>query len=209
MLLLTLFLFRGKIIFEVIKMKNKIEKAKKNSSKFWADFKKFIAKGNVLDLAVAVVIATAFNAIVNGLVDYIITPFITYMTSGVSIHEWEYVLRDEVVNAEGAIEVTKISIQYGLWIQTIVDFIIIALSIFVAVRIIKNLQRKLREDELREKEEKEKKAKEEAEAKAKAEAEEKEREIAKREAERQEMLSDINAQADILKEIRDILKESK
>jgi membrane protein involved in colicin uptake len=77
------------------------------------------------------------------------------------------------------------------------------------VRIIRNLQRKLHEDELREKEEKEKKAKEEAEAKAKAEAEEKEREIAKREAERQEMLSDINTQADILKEIRDILKESK
>lgn len=209
MLLLTLFLFRGKIVCEVIKMKNKIEKAKKNNSKFWADFKKFIAKGNVLDLAVAVVIATAFNAIVNGLVDYIITPFITYMTSGVSIHEWEYVLRDEVVNAEGIVEVTKISIQYGLWIQTIVDFIIIALSIFVAVRIIRNLQRKLREDELREKEEKEKKAKAEAEAKAKAEAEEKEREIARKEAERQEMLSDINAQADILKEIRDILKESK
>ena len=190
-------------------MKNKIEKAKKNGNKFWADFKKFIAKGNVLDLAVAVVIATAFNAIVNGLVDYIITPFITYMTSGVSIHEWEYVLREEVVNAEGVVEVTKISIQYGLWIQTIVDFIIIALSIFIAVRIIRNLQRKLREDELREKEEKEKKAKAEAEAKAKAEAEEKEREIARKEAERQEMLSDINAQADILKEIRDILKESK
>ncbi len=190
-------------------MKEKIEKAKKNRIKFWADFKKFIAKGNVLDLAVAVVVATAFNAIVNGLVNYIITPFITYMTSGVSINEWEYVLRDEVINAEGVVEVTKISIQYGLWIQTIVDFIIIALSIFIAVRMIRNAQRKLHEDEIREKEEKEKKAKEEAEAKAKAEAEEKERELEKRESERQEMLSDINAQAEILKEIRDILKEQK
>lgn len=190
-------------------MKKKLEKAKKNSVKFWADFKKFIAKGNVLDLAVAVVIATAFNAIVNGLVNYIITPFITYMTSGVSIHEWEYVLRDEVVNADGIVEVTKISIQYGLWIQTIVDFIIIALSVFVAVRIIRNLQRKLHEDELREKEEKEKKAKEEAEAKAKAEAEEKERELERKKEAEKQLHEDVNAQAVILAEIRDILKEKK
>ena len=174
--------------------------------KFWTDFKSFIAKGNVLDLAVAVVIAAAFNAIVNGLVDYIITPFITFMTSGVSIQEWEYVLRPEVVNAEGIVEVTKVSIQYGLWIQTIVDFIIIALSIFVAVRIIKNIQRKLQEDELREKEEKARKEKEEADAKARAEAEEKERELERqKEAERQ-LREDVNAQAELLREIRDILK---
>lgn len=182
------------------------EKIKKENKKFWSDFKKFIAKGNVLDLAVAVVIAAAFNAIVNGLVNYIITPFITYMTSGVSIHEWEYVLREEVINAEGVVEVTKISIQYGLWLQTIVDFVIIALSIFIAVRFIKNVQQKIHEDELREKEEKAKKEKEEADAKAKAEAEEKQRELEAREKERQEMLDDINAQAEILKEIRDILK---
>lgn len=188
-------------------MEKKIEKMKKEHVKFWSDFKAFIAKGNVLDLAVAVVIAAAFNAIVNGLVDYIITPFITFMTSGVSIHEWEYVLREEVINSEGVIEVTKISIQYGLWIQTIVDFLIIALSVFVAVRIIRNLQRKFREDEIKEAEALALKEKAEAEAKAKAEAEEKQRELEAREKERQEMLSDINAQAEILKEIRDILRD--
>lgn len=190
-------------------MKKKIEKVKKNSTKFWADFKKFIAKGNVLDLAVAVVIATAFNAIVNGLVNYIITPFITYMTSGVSIHEWEYVLREEVINAEGVVEVSKISIQYGLWIQTIVDFIIIALSVFVAVRVIRNLQRKLHEDELRKKEEKEKKAKEEAEAKAKAEAEAAERELELQKEADKQLRDNVSTQAELLKEIRDILKEKK
>lgn len=195
-----------KLVIEVMTVKKKMEKIKKKNIKFWEDFKKFIAKGNVLDLAVAVVIATAFNAIVNGLVDYIITPFVTYMTSGVSIHEWEYVLREEVINAEGAVEVTKVSIQYGLWIQTIVDFIIIALSIFIAVRFIKNVQRKLQEDEIREKEEKEKKAKEEAEAKAKAEAEEKQRELERKEKADKQLHEDVNAQAELLKEIRDILK---
>ena len=190
-------------------MKKKIEKLQKKNTKFWTDFKAFIARGSVLDLAVAVVIATAFNAIVNGLVNYIITPAITYMTSGVSIHEWEYVLRDEVINAEGVVEVTKISIQYGLWLQTIVDFAIIALSIFVAVRVIRNIQRKLHEQELEEK------ARKEAEEKAKKEAEEKakkEEEEAKRLAEekaREQMHEDIGAQADLLAEIRDLLKEKK
>ncbi|MBR2296338.1 MAG: large conductance mechanosensitive channel protein MscL [Clostridia bacterium] len=179
---------------------------KKENKKFWSDFKKFIAKGNVLDLAVAVVVAAAFNAIVNGLVDYIITPFITFMTSGVSIHEWEYILRPEVINAEtGVVEVTKISIQYGLWIQTIVDFIIISLSIFLAVRIIKNIQNKIREDELREKEEKAKREKEEAEAKAKAEEERLRLEAEARERAEAQLHADVTAQADLLREIRDIL----
>ena len=79
-------------------MRNKVEKGlkkvKKKGDGFFADFKKFITKGNVLDLAVAVVMANAFNAIVSGLVKYIITPLITYATSGVSIDEWEWVIRD-------------------------------------------------------------------------------------------------------------------
>ena len=187
-------------------MKKRAEKIKKENKKFWSDFKKFIAKGNVLDLAVAVVVAAAFNAIVNGLVDYIITPFITFMTSGVSIHEWEYILRPEVINAEtGVVEVTKISIQYGLWIQTIVDFIIISLSIFLAVRIIKNIQNKIREDELREKEEKAKREKEEAEAKAKAEEERLRLEAEARERAEAQLHADVTAQADLLREIHDIL----
>ena len=86
--------------------KKALRKAKKAEKKanhvsFWSDFKKFVTKGNVLDMAVAVVVATAFNAIVNGLVKYIITPAMSYFTSGVSINEWEYVLREEVLNAEG------------------------------------------------------------------------------------------------------------
>lgn len=189
-------------------MKKRAEKIKKENKKFWDDFKKFIAKGNVLDLAVAVVIATAFNAIVNGLVDYIITPFITFMTSGVSIHEWEYILRPEAINAEtGVVEITKISIQYGLWIQTIVDFIIIALSIFVAVRIIKNIQNKINEDELRAKEEKAKREREEAEARANAEAERLRLEAEARARAEAQLHEDVKAQADLLREIRDILSK--
>ena len=192
-------------------MKQKMEKAakkmKKREESFWSDFKKFITKGNVLDMAVAVVVATAFNAIVNGLVKYIITPLITYATSGVSIDEWEWVVREEVLNAEGAVEVSKIAVQYGLWLQAIVDFLIIAFSVFVVVRIIRNTERALNAKELAKKAEAEaaKKAEEdkkaaEAAAAAKAAAEaQKAREDA--------FLADVREQAALLREIRDSLKK--
>ena len=129
------------------KKKEMKEKIKKDKISFFADFKKFITKGNVLDLAVAVVIGAAFNAIVTGLVKYIITPAMSFFTSGASIDEWEYVLREEGVDAAGE-EIAKISIQYGLWIQTIIDFLIIAFCIFVAVRIIKKTERRLNAKEI-------------------------------------------------------------
>ncbi|MBQ8552082.1 MAG: large conductance mechanosensitive channel protein MscL [Clostridia bacterium] len=135
-------------------------KAKGEKVTFFSDFKKFITKGNVLDMAVGVVVGTAFNAIVNGLVKNIITPVMTYFTSGVSIDEWKYVLREAVPadEAAGIAEVTEIAISYGLWIQAIIDFFIIALCIFATVRFIRSMERKLNAKEL---------AKAEAEAAAK------------------------------------------
>ena len=187
--------------------KRQKELMKKEKVSFFADFKKFITKGNVLDLAVAVVISTAFNAIVNGLVKNIITPFVTYFTSGVSIDEWEYVLRSEVLDAEGAVEVAKISIQYGLWLQTIVDFLIIALSVFAAVRIIRKTERKLNAKEIakQEAEAAQKKAEEDAkaaEAKAQADAA-----AAEEKAIRDEFYANIREQSELLRDICASLKK--
>lgn len=187
--------------------KKQKELLKKEKVSFFADFKKFITKGNVLDLAVAVVISTAFNAIVNGLVKNIITPFVTYFTSGASIEEWEYVLRPEVLDAEGAVEAAKISIQYGLWLQTIVDFLIIALSVFTAVRIIRKAERKLNAKEIAKKEAEaaQKKAEEEAkaaEAKAQADAA-----AAEEKAIRDEFYANIREQSELLRDIRASLKK--
>lgn len=190
------------------KAKDVAKELKKKGDGFWADFKKFITKGNVLDMAVAVVVATAFNAIVNGLVKYIITPLITYATSGVSIDEWEWVVREEVLDAAGAVITSKISVQYGLWLQAIVDFLIIAFSVFVVVRVIRNTERALNAKEIARKAEEEaaKKAADEqkaaeaaAAAKAAADAQ-KAREDA--------FLADVKAQAELLREIRDSLKKN-
>lgn len=154
---------------EKVVSKEKRKKMKEGYVSFWSDFKAFITKGNVLDMAVAVVVASAFNAIVNGLVKNIITPFVTYLTSGVSIDEWEIVLRPEEI-VDGVVTTSKIAIAYGLWLQAIVDFIIIAFSVFVVVRVIRKAERRLNAKEIAEKEAAaaKKKAEEEAAAAAKA-----------------------------------------
>ena len=188
------------------KRKQVKEKIKKEKVSFFTDFKNFIMKGNVLDLAVAVVISTAFNAIVTGLVKFIITPFVTFFTSGQSIEEWEYVLKEAVIEVVDGAEVVvqeAISIQYGLWIQTIVDFLIIAFSIFVAVRLIKTAERKLKAREIAEKESAEaaKKA-EEAEKAAEAAAAANAAAAAEKAA-LEEFYANVKEQSALLREIRD------
>ena len=183
------------------------EKLKKEKVSFFTDFKKFITKGNVLDLAVGMVIATAFNAIVNGLVKQIITPCVTYFTSGVSINEWEYILRPEVLNAEtGVVEVTKISIQYGLWLQAIVDFFIIALSVFTAVRIIRNMERKLNAKEIAKKEAEAAAKKAEEDAKAAAAKAAADAKAAEEQAIKDEYYANVREMTALLREIRDSKK---
>lgn len=189
------------------KIKEKKAKIKKEKISFFSDFKKFITKGNVLDMAVAVVVATAFNAIVNGLVKQIITPLVTFFTSGVSINEWEYVLREEVLNAEGAVELSKISIQYGLWLQSILDFLIIAFTVFVLVRVIKGMERKLNAKEIAKKEAEAAALKAEADAKAAAEAAAAAEKAAAEQAIKDEFYANVREQAALLREIRDSVKK--
>lgn len=189
------------------KIKEKKAKIKKERVSFFSDFKKFITKGNVLDMAVAVVVATAFNAIVNGLVKQIITPLVTFFTSGVSINEWEYVLREEVLDAEGVVEVSKISIQYGLWLQSILDFLIIAFTVFVLVRVIKGMERKLNAKEIAKKEAEAAALKAEADAKAAAEAAAAAEKAAAEQAIKDEFYANVREQAALLREIRDSVKK--
>lgn len=179
------------------------EKFKKDKTSFLTDFKKFITKGNVLDMAVAVVVATAFNAIVTGLVKNIITPFVTYLTSGVSIDEWKWVLRPAVEATETTEAVTEIAVMYGLWLQSIVDFLIIAFTVFVFVRVITNMQKKMnwREEERKAAEAAKKKAADDAAATAAAE---KAAALAKRE---EEYYQNVKAQADLLKDIKELLEK--
>lgn len=168
---------------------------------FFADFKKFITKGNVLDMAVGVVIGTAFNAIVNGLVKQVIMPFVSYFTTGVSIDEWKVVLREAVEKTETTKAVPEIAIEYGLWLQSIIDFLIIAFTVFVVVRVIRNAERRLRAKEIAEAEAA---AKAKAEADAKAAAEK----AAAEKAVLDEYYANIREQSRLLQEIAQSVKKS-
>ena len=91
------------------------------------DFKEFALKGNVIDLAVAVVIGAAFGKIVTSLVENIITPIIGLISGGVDFSD---------------LAITGTNIKYGLFLQSIFDFFIIAIAIFLAIRLLSKLKRK-------------------------------------------------------------------
>ena len=108
--------------------------------KFFQDFKAFAMRGNVLDMAVAVVIGAAFGKIITSLVDNIITPVISMITGGANIADLAVVLPSSTGGE-------PIALQYGMFIQNIIDFIIIAFCIFVALKIITKFFRKSKEEE--------------------------------------------------------------
>ena len=106
-----------------------------------SEFKEFAMRGNVVDLAVGVVIGAAFGKIVASLVNDIIMPAVGYVVGGVDFSELAIVLKEASVDAAGA-EVPAVLVKYGAFIQTVVDFLIIAFAIFVAVKVINSLKRK-------------------------------------------------------------------
>lgn len=106
---------------------------------FWQEFKKFAVKGNMLDLAVAVVLGTAFNAIVNSLVKNIITPPLGYATSGVKLSALNYELAPAGTSADGTVT-DPVLIEYGIFLQSLIDFLIIAFTIFVVVKFINRMK---------------------------------------------------------------------
>jgi large conductance mechanosensitive channel len=106
-----------------------------------SEFKQFVMKGNVLDLAVAVVIGAAFGAIVTSLVNGILMPPIGMATGGVNFTELKVQLSDPVI-ANGKVVKEGATLNYGNFIQSIVNFLIIAAAIFAMVKTLNALKRK-------------------------------------------------------------------
>lgn len=113
---------------------------------FVGEFKEFIARGNVMDMAVGVIIGGAFGKISTSLVNDIIMPAVSMLTGGVDFNNWKIVLRAAVAGADGAIDpATEIAIRYGTFLSTILDFVIIALAVFCMIKFINRLHRKKEE----------------------------------------------------------------
>lgn len=114
---------------------------------FLKDFKEFAMKGNIIDMAVGVIIGGAFGAIVSSLVNDIIMPVVSLATGGDGLKNLKYVIVHAKDAADGVAAVEEVAINYGIFIQNIVDFLIIAFSIFVALRLIMKFKKKEKEEE--------------------------------------------------------------
>lgn len=111
--------------------------------KFWQEFKAFIAKGNVVDLAVAVIIGQAFNKIVSSLVNDIIMPLVSLAVGGVNVTDWKWVIKPAEYDEVGTVLVAETALKYGVFIQYIIDFLIIAFTVFMIVKLFNISKNKL------------------------------------------------------------------
>ena len=102
--------------------------------KLFAEFKEFIMRGNVLDMAVGVIIATAFGKITTALVSNVITPLIAYIFNSPSTDALNITLRPEVLNEAGGVTQEAIVLGFGTFVGAIIDFILIALIVFAIVK---------------------------------------------------------------------------
>lgn len=100
----------------------------------WKEFKAFIMTGNVIDLAVAVLLAGAVGLVVNGFVTDIMMPIVGYFTGGVDFSDMQVVLSEAVVAADGTVEKPESAIRYGAWINTIINLIIVGFVLFMIVK---------------------------------------------------------------------------
>ena len=111
--------------------------------KFFNDFKAFALKGNIVDMAVGVIIGGAFGKIVTSLVNDIITPLISILTGKVMLTNLKWIISPAVLDESGKVIHEEVSLLYGNFLQSVIDFFIIALSIFIVIRIMMNAHKKM------------------------------------------------------------------
>src|SRR6476469_2478682 len=102
--------------------------------RFLHEFKAFVARGNVVDLAIGVVIGAAFGKIVSTLVGGVVMPLLAIVTGGIKVDQWKWVMRPAHLDAAGKVAAPEIAIKYGAVLQAGIDFLIIAFVIFLFLR---------------------------------------------------------------------------
>jgi len=112
------------------------------------EFKQFAMRGNVVDMAVGIIIGGAFGKIVSSFVSDVIMPPIGILIGGVNFTDLKITIKSQVLDAAGAVINPAVTINYGNFIQVVFDFIIIAFSIFAMVKIMNNLNRKKVEEQV-------------------------------------------------------------
>ena len=102
--------------------------------KFFKEFKEFAVKGNMMDMAIGIIVGAAFNKVIDVLVKKVFMPPLSLMTIGLNYQDKKYVLRDAISNSNGEITVQEVAIEYGVLFETFLDFFIIGLTVFLVVK---------------------------------------------------------------------------
>lgn len=98
------------------------------------EFKEFIMTGNVIDFAVAVILAGAVGLVVNGFVNDIVMPVVGMATGGMDFSDMRHILKPAVMAADGSISAPEVAIRYGAWINSIINLLIVGFVLFMIVR---------------------------------------------------------------------------
>ncbi|MDP2890588.1 MAG: large-conductance mechanosensitive channel protein MscL [Bacteroidota bacterium] len=106
------------------------------------EFKAFAMRGNVVDMAVGIIIGGAFGKIVSSVVSDVIMPPIGLLLGGVKFTDLKIIMKDEILDAAGVVTTQAVSINYGNFIQTTVDFLIIAFAIFMMIKAMNSMKKK-------------------------------------------------------------------
>lgn len=178
----------------------------KKKSTFFADFKKFVSRGNVIDMATGVVIGASFNKIVTGLVNYVINPFVGIFIKDGDLDSIKTIITPAVVDAEGKVTTPEVAILWGTWLQTILDFLIVAFCLFLILRVVMRTKNMLEADQIAAKAIADKEAADKAVADAAAAKEAAEKAAAEAAAHQAKLEESIMMQEKLLAEIRDLMK---
>jgi large conductance mechanosensitive channel len=109
---------------------------------FFKEFKEFAVKGNMIDMAIGIIIGASFNTVIDVLVKKVLLPPLSLMTDGLNYQNKRVVLRDAVTSVEGKITTEEVAIHYGELFEVILDFIIVGLTVFLVVKAMNRLKDK-------------------------------------------------------------------
>lgn len=118
--------------------------------KIFKEFKEFAIKGNMFDMAIGIIIGSAFSKVVNSIVGDIFMPPLGYMLGKVDLKELKWILHEAEINSSGEIISNAVVFSYGNFIQICIDFLVVAISVFLIIKLFNNLRRKAEDPQVEE-----------------------------------------------------------
>ena len=110
--------------------------------KLLQEFKEFAVKGNMMDMAIGIIIGASFNQVIDVLVKQVLLPPLSLLSDGINLDNRKLILRESQTNSLGEISVQEVAVSYGQFIETFMDFIIVGFTIFIVVKFINRLNQK-------------------------------------------------------------------